>query len=361
VLSLRSFSALTLALTVAPLAVGGCSASADEPGSKTNGSGASSSTGAGTTGGSGVILNPGTSGSGVILNPGTGGTGGTTASDCAQILPVIYRDFQAYGTPGGHDDFEASARTVMDKDGNSIKFEGWNDIGCGLVEPALGPDNKPRAYTGPPDLKTMAEVVGLGLGKQRRVVNNSQGGCYPSVTGDCLVGTCIPWDISPPKTYSIANATTFNQWYNTVAGVNMEIPGELALIETAEGSGISVFDTNAFFPIDGMGFGNTAGQAHNYHFTTEIHVKFTYQAKQTFTFRGDDDLWIFVNGKLALDVGGQHQALKGVIDFDAQAAALGIVVGGSYSMDIFHAERQTISSNFRIETNIRCFEPVVVK
>jgi fibro-slime domain-containing protein len=30
-------------------------------------------------------------------------------------------------------------------------------------------------------------------------------------------------------------------------------------------------------------------------------------------------------------------------------------------MDIFHAERHTNESNFRIETNIRCFEPVVVR
>ncbi|RYZ02100.1 MAG: fibro-slime domain-containing protein [Myxococcales bacterium] len=207
--------------------------------------------------------------------------------------------------------------------------------------------------------------VGLGLGKLQRVVSNAQGGCWteanPNPTGDCMVGECVPWKFDPPQTYSIKNATTFNQWYTTVAGVNMEVPGELALTETMPGSGISVFDTDAFFPIDNKGFGNTPGQTHNYHFTTEIHVKFTYQAMQTFTFRGDDDLWIFVNGKLALDIGGQHQALKGVIDFDAQAAALGITVGSSYAMDIFHAERQTTSSNFRIETNIKCFEPVVVK
>ena len=86
-----------------------------------------------------------------------------------------------------------------------------------------------------------------------------------------------------------------------------------------------------------------------------------HQAKQVFTFRGDDDLWIFVNGKLALDEGGAHQALQGSIDFDAQAAALGISAGGQYQMDIFQAERQTTESNFRIETNIRCFQPAPVK
>ena len=117
---------------------------------------------------------------------------------------------------------------------------------------------------------------------------------------------------------------------------------------------IKIFDSNAFFPIDGQGFGNTPGQPHNFHFTTEIHLKFKYEAGQKFTFRGDDDLWIFVNKKLALDVGGSHQALLGTIDFDAQAALLGITAGGEYQMDIYHAERQTTESNFRIETNISC-------
>jgi fibro-slime domain-containing protein len=240
-------------------------------------------------------------------------------------------------------------------------FKGWNEIGCGLVEPALGADNKPVAYTGMPDTANGTQVP-LGDGRQQRTVSGP--GCWtaanPTPTGVCGIGTCAAWTITPP-TYSIKDGSSFAQWYNTTPNVNIEIPGQLTLAETPPGSGISVFDTTAFFPIDGQGFGTTPGQTHNYSFTTEIHVRFTYQAGQKFTFRGDDDLWIFVNGKLALDVGGQHQALQGTIDFDVQAAALGITAGGVYPMDIFHAERQTTDSNFRIETNITCFEPGVVK
>jgi len=271
----------------------------------------------------------------------------------------VYRDFKGSNEPGGHTDFEASGRMVHNMDGTL--FKGWNDIGCGLVEPTLGPDNKPTAYTGMPDIKDGTQVP-LGVGRQQRTVSGP--GCWtaanPTPTGVCGIGTCAPWTITPP-TYSIKDGTTFAQWYNTTPNVNIEIPGELMLTETAPGSGISVYDSTAFFPIDGQGFGTTPGQTHNYAFTTEIHVRFTYQAGQKFTFRGDDDLWIFVNNKLALDVGGQHQALQGTIDFDTQALALGISVGAAYSMDIFHAERQTTDSNFRIETNISCFEPGVVK
>jgi fibro-slime domain-containing protein len=260
--------------------------------------------------------------------------------------------------PGGHDDFEASARGIKNSDGKT--YMGWNDVGCGLVEPALGVDGKPVAFAGMPDKVQAMPVVPAGTGKQRRLVSGP--GCYtaanPTPMGICGIGTCVPWDISP-ITYAIKSATTFAQWYNTTTGVNMEIPGELLLTQDPAAPGTSVFDSNAFFPIDNQGFGNTPGWPHNYHFTTEIHVKFKYETGQKFTFRGDDDLWIFVNGKLALDVGGQHQALEGTIDFDLQATALGIMAGGTYPMDIFHAERQTDLSNFRIQTNIKCFEPVV--
>jgi len=360
VLSHRSLTALTFALTLAPLTLmAGCSATADKGGSniKGLGSGPSSSGGSANTGSSGT-LNIDPSGGGTLsLGGGSSSNGGAAQDACGQTLPVTFRDFNAYGMSGGHDDFEASARGIKNSDGSI--FKGWNDIGCGLVNPTLGTDGKPHAFSGTADVNDGITLPGL-VGQQRRVVSGP--GCWtaanPNPMGDCNIGTCTKWDITPAS-YSIKSSTTFDQWYNTVEGVNKEIQGEIPLVEMPQGSGVSVYDTNAFFPIDNMGWGNTPGQAHNYHFTTEIHVKFKYQKGQKFTFRGDDDLWIFVNGKLALDVGGQHQALKGVIDFDTMASALSIVDGGSYPMDIFHAERQTTESNFRIETNIRCFEPVV--
>lgn len=351
-LSHRFARAFALSLTVAPLAA--CSAAGNTSSTTSNGNGNGNTAGTG--------LNIGTGGTdGLNLGGSSGlnvaGTGGGTDSGCGQVLPVVFRDFNPFGAPGGHDDFEASARGIKNSDGSI--FKGWNDIGCGLVEPTLGPDGKPHAFAGTADVKDGITLPGL-VGRQQRVVAGP--GCWtaanPTPMGDCNIGTCKQWDITPAS-YSIKSAATFDQWYNTVAGVNQEIAGEIPLVEMPAGSGISVYDTNAFFPIDGKGFGNTAGQTHNYHFTTEIHVKFKYELGQKFTFRGDDDLWIFINGKLALDVGGQHQALLGVIDFDAQAATLGITAGSSYPMDIFHAERQTTESNFRIETNIKCFEPVV--
>ncbi|MCA9705069.1 MAG: fibro-slime domain-containing protein [Myxococcales bacterium] len=146
----------------------------------------------------------------------------------------------------------------------------------------------------------------------------------------------------------ITSADTFAQWYHDVPGTNMSFPIELVLID--EGNGEYSYDSNAFFPIDGMGFGDE-GNPHNFHFTTEVHTSFTYQGGEIFTFRGDDDLWMFVGGQLAIDLGGLHPALEASVEMDT----LGLVVGQTYPMDIFHAERHTSESNFRIVTTIECF------
>jgi fibro-slime domain-containing protein len=235
---------------------------------------------------------------------------------CEAILTLTIRDFQPT-----HPDFES--------------YGGGNEVGCGMVAPTLGTDAKPAFVS--------------GIGTQKRVF-----------TGDWANMTfvsCTDWDWTPSAV--ITDQTSFDQWYRDTPGVNETFEIPVTLPDT--GGGNLVYDSAAFFPIDGMGFGNSPGQQHNFHFTTEAHIKFGYIAGQKFTFRGDDDLWIYVNGKLALDLGGLHEPIAGTIDFDKQAVELGISPGGTYQMDIFHAERHTNKSNFRIETNIRCFEPVVVK
>lgn len=143
----------------------------------------------------------------------------------------------------------------------------------------------------------------------------------------------------------------FDQWYRDTPGVNMLIPVDIDFVE--ESPGVFVYDNSAFFPIDNMGFGNGPDDAeHNFLFTTEAHTLFTYSGGEEFTFRGDDDLWVFINNKLAVDLGGLHGAEMSTISLDAEAARLGITVGQTYSMDIFHAERHTNESNYRIETTI---------
>jgi fibro-slime domain-containing protein len=145
----------------------------------------------------------------------------------------------------------------------------------------------------------------------------------------------------------------FYQWYVDTPNVNMRFEVPLPLTEDTPGH--FVYDSTAFFPIDGKGFGDYMTYGHNYHFTTEIRTKFTYQGGEVLTFRGDDDVWIFVNGILAVDLGGLHSPLMGTVNMDQFATTNGLQKGMTYSMDIFHAERHTTGSNFHLETTIDCF------
>jgi len=149
----------------------------------------------------------------------------------------------------------------------------------------------------------------------------------------------------------------FEEWYADVTGVNEGFDVDIALEEQTDGK--HVYDSDAFFPIDGRGFGNQY-YSHNYHFTTEIRTQFVYKGGEQFTFAGDDDVWVFINGELAIDVGGVHGRETGTVDLDQKRDELGLTVGGQYTMDIFHAERHVTGSNFRIETTIECIEPVIV-
>jgi fibro-slime domain-containing protein len=141
----------------------------------------------------------------------------------------------------------------------------------------------------------------------------------------------------------------FDQWYRDVDGVNMSTPFTIEL--TGGAGGVYTYDNPAFFPIDDQLFGNQ-GREHNYHFTYEIHTRFKYNGGEVFQFTGDDDLWVFVNGHLAIDLGGVHSPISGEVVFDEQASTLGITPGNYYTLDFFFAERHTVQSNFRIDTTI---------
>ena len=90
------------------------------------------------------------------------------------------------------------------------------------------------------------------------------------------------------------------------------------------------------------------GRPHNYHFTLELHTTFTYRGGEVLQFTGDDDLWVFIDQRLVLDLGGIHSAETGAVDLDS----LGLTVGQTYRLDLFFAERHTTESTFQLQTTI---------
>jgi fibro-slime domain-containing protein len=162
------------------------------------------------------------------------------------------------------------------------------------------------------------------------------------------------WAKTGPTATVPGGKEAFDQWYRDVKGVNFTFR-DFGITLAPTGTGTYAFDSTEFFPLDNLPSDNQGwgmeGKWHNFVFTTEIHTQFTYQKGQKFTFRGDDDVFVYVNGSLAIDLGGIHMPQEGIIDLDS----LGLSENEVYPLDVFQAERYGVGSNFRIETSIECF------
>jgi fibro-slime domain-containing protein len=175
-------------------------------------------------------------------------------------------------------------------------------------------------------------------------------GVDPGIVETMLGADGKPVYAGMPDTPTTHGQQAFDQWYRDVPGTNDPLVFFITLIDTGDGDVYS-YENNAFFPIDGQGFGDE-GNAHNYHFTFELRTKFRYQGGESFKFTGDDDLFTFINGHLAIDLGGVHGAMTREVNLDDKAAEFGMQIGEIYPLDFFFAERHTTQSNFRIDTSL---------
>ncbi len=187
----------------------------------------------------------------------------------------------------------------------------------------------------------------------------------------------------------ITTDANWNSWYTNVAGVNIAATITVPLTRDPV---LGTYDWDSADPLVNGGkdyfdpFGVAGGwialgkespapcgPARNVSFTSETHFWFEYQGGEKFDFAGDDDTWIFVNRKLAIDLGGLHVPKKGTFTLDADTdgagadtadgtgtfasdlqpgpnapLALGLVKGGIYEVVMFQAERNECGSNFKV-------------
>jgi fibro-slime domain-containing protein len=288
---------------------------------------------------------------------GAGGFGTTTPIDLAAVfarkdtawivadpatgLPLV-RD--QYSGETGLCEFSLLAATVRDFDTTHPEFEkGWKGVVKRMVLPKLGADRKPI--------------------KNPSVHHVIEGGARVGDTTSNRIGI---------------------DWFKTVPGVNTETCRDIPLaLDTLRGT--YGYDNQNFFPIDDFktlpdGSPNpryhlqsgSDGAMHNFSFCMESHGEFDYKKGQTFRFRGDDDVWFFVDGHLSVDLGGVHGPASDSVRLDdigyrfakrtvggttvtdtlRDTTRVPLVEGKTYNFDFFFCERQTGGSSLRIETDM---------
>jgi fibro-slime domain-containing protein len=187
---------------------------------------------------------------------------------------------------------------------------------------------------------------------------------------------------------TVESPTTFSSWYRTTPNVNHPTAGKLALWKTSKGGYVNRYGANGeqwkagvdgnplFFPVDGDSFTPASERAaaqvpemydpalpydvdnngnqkkHNFSFTSEVRYWFKFDSTGSYQldFVGDDDVWVFINKKLAVDVGGLHSPATGSVTLNAATAAtLGNLKSDRvYEVAVFHAERHTTASSYKL-------------
>ncbi|MHC5026630.1 MAG: fibro-slime domain-containing protein [Planctomycetota bacterium] len=241
-------------------------------------------------------------------------------------------DEASINTPGHH-----GALMIYNVGTKSAAIKDGAEVAASIISPDA-----------PLILENVANFYGTFAGETLTVTDSS--GLHIAGLGLTTCGavmTDTEGSVSTVSTGGITDADSFGQWFTDEFGTNLSQQHWITLSRNDEG--VYEYMDDEFFPIDDRLFGNE-DRPHNYLFTYAIEAEFTYEAcsGQFLEMMGSDDIWVYFDDDLVIDLGGMMANTWQRIDLDRA----GLEDGQTYSARIYYAQRQHTSARFRLRSTV---------